>query len=106
MSWFDCDKTCRINFIIINFWRHLKIGKLANERMMVMNTVLTFSYWWIVPESPRWLLSYGRIDEAEVIIQSIAKWNKKTIPPNFLRQFVEVSQFNITNQLKYIFSNL
>ncbi|XP_076358160.1 carcinine transporter-like isoform X2 [Tachypleus tridentatus] len=43
----------------------------------------------ILPESPRWLLSNNRIDEAEVIIQKIAKVNKKEIPPNFIRTFLE-----------------
>ncbi|QQP55598.1 Organic cation transporter 1like, partial [Caligus rogercresseyi] len=42
--------------------------------------VLLFSYWFFVPESPRWLLSYNRVEEAEVIIQKIAKWNNKDIP--------------------------
>ena len=36
------------------------------------------------------MLSYGRIEEAEVIIQNIAKWNKKEISPNFVHEFVEV----------------
>merc|ERR1719481_1017361 len=47
---------------------------------------LLFSYWFFVPESPRWLLSTGRIDEAEVVVQKIAKWNKKDIPANFIHQ--------------------
>uniref|UniRef100_A0ABD2WW67 Major facilitator superfamily (MFS) profile domain-containing protein n=1 Tax=Trichogramma kaykai TaxID=54128 RepID=A0ABD2WW67_9HYME len=47
--------------------------------------VLLFSYYWIIPESPRWLLSKNRIDEAEEIVQTMARVNGKTVPPNFLR---------------------
>ncbi|XP_076629444.1 organic cation transporter 1 [Colletes latitarsis] len=48
--------------------------------------VLLFSYYWIIPESPRWLLSKNRIDEAEEIVQRMAKINGKTVPSNFLRK--------------------
>ncbi|XP_067132180.1 uncharacterized protein [Centruroides vittatus] len=51
--------------------------------------VSLLSYWWFLPESPRWLLSCNRINEAEVIVQKISKANEKNIAPDFLKSIME-----------------
>ncbi|KAL4232572.1 hypothetical protein ACF0H5_007262 [Mactra antiquata] len=49
-------------------------------------SILLFAYFWLIPESPRWLISKGRYDEAEKIIQKCAKVNKVSIPAKVIDQ--------------------
>ncbi|XP_055499270.1 solute carrier family 22 member 4-like [Leucoraja erinacea] len=54
-------------------WRMLKLT-------LSLISLLYIPLWWFIPESPRWLLSKGRVKEAESIIRFMAKKNGITPP--------------------------
>lgn len=53
----------------IRDWRTLQFA-------LSIPSVLLLSYYWFVPESPRWLFTVGRLDEASAILTKAAKMNK------------------------------
>ncbi|XP_060070292.1 organic cation transporter protein-like [Ylistrum balloti] len=46
-------------------------------------------YWWLIPESPRWLITKQRYEEANVILQKIAKINKVAIKRDMFDNIME-----------------
>ncbi|KAH8417902.1 hypothetical protein KR222_007948, partial [Zaprionus bogoriensis] len=66
----------------IHEWRWLQIA-------LTLPGLLFMCYYWIVPESARWLLSKGRKEEAFVIIEKAAKENKVEIPSEIYEQLIE-----------------
>ncbi|KAJ8402830.1 hypothetical protein AAFF_G00361440 [Aldrovandia affinis] len=44
---------------------------------------LLMGYYWLIPESPRWLFTMKRTKEALEIVTNMAKRNGKTLPPEY-----------------------
>ncbi|NXJ92686.1 S22AD protein, partial [Corythaixoides concolor] len=63
----------------IRNWRLLEIA--GSAPMFAL-----FFYIWVLPESPRWLVTKGKIEEAKKVLQKAASINKRTIPPALLEQ--------------------
>merc|ERR1719431_2358172 len=36
--------------------------------------------WWLVPESPRWLIGSGQLDRAKEVIREVAQGNHREVP--------------------------
>uniref|UniRef100_A0A8D2PRV8 Solute carrier family 22 member 13 n=1 Tax=Zosterops lateralis melanops TaxID=1220523 RepID=A0A8D2PRV8_ZOSLA len=63
----------------IRNWRLLEIA--GSAPMFAL-----FFYFWVIPESPRWLVTKGRIEEAKKVLQKAAATNKRSLPPELLEQ--------------------
>lgn len=59
----------------IRGWSQLQLA-------ITLPSVLLFGLWWVLPESPRWLLALGRTDEVMVILQEAARVNNRELPPS------------------------
>ena len=52
---------------------HVVIIGIASQLIFSVPLVLLYSAYWVFPESSRWLLANGRVEEAEDIVREIAR---------------------------------
>ncbi|XP_070567165.1 organic cation transporter protein-like [Ptychodera flava] len=50
------------------------------QLIVSLPAILLFTYWWLLPESPRWLISVGKMEEAEEIIRNMGRVNGVELP--------------------------
>lgn len=58
---------------LVRSWRHLSL-------LLAVPGLACIPLWWLIPESPRWLVSRGRLREAELLLRSAALKNRVEAP--------------------------
>ncbi|KAK6732815.1 hypothetical protein RB195_016908 [Necator americanus] len=58
---------------------------------IALPSLIFLSYWWLVPESARWLVTKERYEEADVILHKAARINGSYVPEKWWEQ-LEISQ--------------
>lgn len=62
---------------VLRDWFHLSL-------VTTMPFILLYGYYWLIPESPRWLVGRGRIADAEKVFRNLASRNGISLPRGFL----------------------
>eukprot|EP00058_Branchiostoma_floridae_P007179 XP_002592667.1 hypothetical protein BRAFLDRAFT_118384 [Branchiostoma floridae] len=70
---------------LIRTWMWLQIA-------VTMPYLFFISFWWLVPESPRWLISRNRHEEAAAILRNAAEFAKVVIPDEVFHDTIPLTQ--------------
>ena len=70
------------HLLCYTFFQYKKKHFLPFQLAISIPSVALVSYYWFVPESPRWLVAKGRFKEALKILKNGADTNSNTLPPD------------------------
>ena len=68
------------------------------QLVLTAPSIVFLTYWWIVPESVRWLIRKGKYDQAKSQIEKIAKENQSEIPETMIDQVIDQCKKDEMNQ--------
>ncbi|XP_070549802.1 organic cation transporter protein-like isoform X1 [Ptychodera flava] len=81
--------------LVAYFLRHWRLLQIAvGIPQAVLLVVFVFR---LIPESPRWLLSLGHVNEADIIIREAVRTNQKTLPSSYFA-YTRLSSHNSTKE--------
>ncbi|KJH47186.1 transporter, major facilitator family protein [Dictyocaulus viviparus] len=72
--------------ILLGFEGYLITDYRYLQLAIVSPAFLFLSYWWLVPESARWLVSQRKFEEANKVLQRAAKVNNVSLPEKWWEQ--------------------
>ncbi|ULU06006.1 hypothetical protein L3Y34_018130 [Caenorhabditis briggsae] len=61
-------------------------------------SLIFITYYWIIHESARWLVSQEKYDDANVVLCATANWNKKTVPKDWANQVGKKMDVTVTKK--------
>lgn len=80
----------KFNLVNCTFYRSVHVFLfVSRKKFHIESNSSSFNFrlfFSILPESPRWLVSRARFDEAEKVLRQIADENKRTFDPNAFQQ--------------------
>lgn len=86
---------------------------IRDWKVLVIATSLTglpmLLSWWFVPESPRWLLSKGRFEEAKILLTTMADYNNATLSDEDFEQlytYTKKEQDSVADRRRYNYLDL
>uniref|UniRef100_T1IXG3 Major facilitator superfamily (MFS) profile domain-containing protein n=1 Tax=Strigamia maritima TaxID=126957 RepID=T1IXG3_STRMM len=68
---------------VLDDWRHVQLA-------MTLPSIVSFFYFWFIPESMRWLITLQKVDKAEALARKIAKFNKIELSADVRAQIKEL----------------
>ena len=96
-----------VEAVLVRDWRHLQVYFCCRiffsfifyecyfQVLAYLPILLLVGLYWVVPESVRWLLSNGRVEEAKEIIERAARENGKKVPVHLMRGETDMSEIEL-----------